>query len=316
MRSLSLRALAVAIGIALALGIAELGLRALAEDRDPPPSIGLLEPTTSVDPHFRKWVPKPEKKPDRFRVLVLGDSFAWGWGVRPELTWVTKLARWLRQLESGEHFEVVNWSRPGWNTWEEWISIRDRLDEWSPDLLVLGYVLNDAEPTDLEERARRRTELVRQTPEAGVGAALYRRSLLARRLYDALENRRLRRELTAYYHALYREEGWSRARLGLESLQSAADQLDIPLVVVLFPIFDLEDGYAYRQLHELLLDTTRELGIRSVDLLPIYDGIDRRQLVVEPFTDAHPSPLAHRLAARTILEHLAEEELIPARLPR
>ena len=75
---------------------------------------------------------------------------------------------------------------------------------------------------------------------------------------------------------------------------------------MVFPIFDsqLDHRYHYHALHETMARTANELGIDSVDLLPRYAGIDARRLALDPFLDAHPSELAHRIAATAILEEL------------
>ncbi len=316
MRSIVLRLLAASLGVLLALAAAEVALRLFDQPEVlPTASTEETRASTSRFPDFRKRVYRIEKEPSTFRILILGDSFSWGWGVNRDQVYAERLRRWLPKLESDYRFEVVNWSRPGWNTWEEWLSIRDQLADWRPDLVILGYVFNDAEPTNLRERERGRVDLVRRIPRSGIGSLLYTHSRVARRLWNAVENRRMRRTLTAYYHGLYETSGWIQTQRGLRRLRGAAAELGIPLLVVIFPIFDsqLDDAYAYRELHALVAETARRMKIRCLDLLPSYDGIDARKLAVVPFTDAHPSPLAHRIAAAAILDYLIDEELIPAR---
>jgi hypothetical protein len=60
-----------------------------------------------------------------------------------------------------------------------------------------------------------------------------------------------------------------------------------------------------------LRDTGESLGVPVLDLLETYWGVDGRRLAVIPFTDAHPSELAHRIASDTILEFLIEKDLLP-----
>ena len=47
-------------------------------------------------------------------------------------------------------------------------------------------------------------------------------------------------------------------------------------------------------------------GIEVLDLLRAYEGFDGRDLAVVAFSNAHPSPLAHRVAADQILSRLEE----------
>jgi hypothetical protein len=82
--------------------------------------------------------------------------------------------------------------------------------------------------------------------------------------------------------------------------------------MAIFPIFDsqLGDGYSYRALHEEIGSLAGDAGLRVLDLLPAYEGVDARRLALIPFTDPHPNELAHRLAAERIAEYLIAEELI------
>lgn len=314
MRAAVLRLSAVALGTAIALILGEVLLR-LFEPGPPPtrPSPPEWRTINPIDPNFRTVAPTARKRPGAFRILVLGDSFTWGWRVPPAKTYVSQLTRKLRDHAPSRVLETVNWSRSGWNTWEEWRSIRNRLEEWNPDLLLLGFVLNDADPTNPKERERRWSQLRQRTPEAPAGAALYASSRLFRRLYDAFEARRSRTMMVDYYRSLYRADGWRKARTALRRLHQEAARLKIPFLVIVFPIFesDLDDGYAYRDLHTLVCGAVRELGTRCLDLLPAYEGMDGRSLAVEPFVDAHPSKLAHRVAARRIFRYLVDERLVP-----
>lgn len=315
MRAWTLRALAAATGVVVALLMAEVVLRTFL----PAPPVSSIpmaasRPTTSELPDFRRWTPKLERHPGEFRIIVLGDSFTWGWGLPPEHSYVAVLARRLRRLDSELRWDIIPWSRPGWNTREQWISIRDQIGPWNPDLLILGFVLNDAEPTDLKRRKLARFDLLRRAPQGGVAGSLYEHSQLARRLYDAVENHRTRRAMTDYYRSLYRSDGWTDSLKALRKLRKSAQRHGIEFLVVLFPIFDsdLDESYAYRDLHELVGTAMRDAGIRVLDLLPSYQGIDGHELARVPFTDAHPSKLAHRIAAQAILQYLLDERLIPA----
>lgn len=88
-------------------------------------------------------------------------------------------------------------------------------------------------------------------------------------------------------------------------------------MLAVFPIFDspLDRRYPYRDLHAKIGDTAREKGIRSLDLLSAYEGMDFRSLQVAP-ADPHPSALAHRLAAERIFEYLEAEGLLSGRQRR
>jgi hypothetical protein len=102
-------------------------------------------------PGFRKPRREPGSKEGQFRIVVVGDSFAWGDGVHAEDAFPDRLEVRLNAISRGDQFEVVNWSRPGWNTVRQNRSLKDHLDWLDPDLLILSVVLNDSEPTEPEK---------------------------------------------------------------------------------------------------------------------------------------------------------------------
>ena len=79
-------------------------------------------------------------------------------------------------------------------------------------------------------------------------------------------------------------------------------------MVVTFPFLHaLGDDYAYRDVHGRLDALSGdELGMRHLDLLPVYEEYKPGKLVVGK-VDAHPNEFAHELAAEAIAEFLEPE---------
>src|SRR5262249_24564909 len=90
-----------------------------------------------------------DKPPRTCRIVVLGDSVAFGWGVDDEFTF---LRRFEDELNEGPpapevRFEVVNTGHPMYDTTQEAALLRDEGLALQPDLVLLVYVVNDVEPT-------------------------------------------------------------------------------------------------------------------------------------------------------------------------
>lgn len=81
---------------------------------------------------------------DAFRILVLGDSVTFGWGVRGEDTFVSQLANLLATLYPGQHIEVINAGVSGYGTWQELKWLEETGLGLSPDLVIVQTHLNDA----------------------------------------------------------------------------------------------------------------------------------------------------------------------------
>lgn len=76
------------------------------------------------------------------RVLVLGDSVAYGFGVRDEETFSRLLEARLNADGDG-HYEVVNAAVVGYNTIQERARLQEIGLRSDPDLVVLTFVVND-----------------------------------------------------------------------------------------------------------------------------------------------------------------------------
>lgn len=77
-----------------------------------------------------------EKEPGTFRIALLGDSIAWGWGVDDGRCFADL-------IEPRLGVEVINLGVPGYSTDQQLLTLeRDGL-RYEPDLVLLCFVLND-----------------------------------------------------------------------------------------------------------------------------------------------------------------------------
>jgi lysophospholipase L1-like esterase len=80
-----------------------------------------------------------EKAPGTFRVLGLGDSFAFGWGVPLEASFFKRLERLPDASRPGRSREVVTAGIPGYGTWEALQLLRSVGPLYAPDLVILAF---------------------------------------------------------------------------------------------------------------------------------------------------------------------------------
>jgi len=89
------------------------------------------------------------KTPSVKRIVVLGDSYAFGSGVNDADTFPARLEVILNASaikpsgEKAERFEVVNAACPGWGTENALAFLRARGRQLAPDLLVVAFFRND-----------------------------------------------------------------------------------------------------------------------------------------------------------------------------
>ena len=124
---------------------------------------------------LERTIPRPEGVR---RLVCLGDSFTWGIGVLFDDTWPQRVERLLAR-ERGERWEAVNLGEPGLNTVQEAAKLASEGFAYQPDVVVVGYVLNDSEDENAAE-ARRASEWLLDRREARAARRPLDRSALVR----------------------------------------------------------------------------------------------------------------------------------------
>jgi len=80
-----------------------------------------------------------EKPANTIRILSLGDSRTFGWGLPDEKTYSRQLERLLQQnVGSGKTVEVINAGVNAWSFPQMQVFFRDFGLKWSPDFVILG----------------------------------------------------------------------------------------------------------------------------------------------------------------------------------
>jgi lysophospholipase L1-like esterase len=94
---------------------------------------------------FRDREFEVEKSNNTFRIVVLGDSVAFGYGININETFAKILEREINELITGQKFEVLNLAVPGHNTWQEVEFFKMKGLKYKPDIVIITYVGNDFE---------------------------------------------------------------------------------------------------------------------------------------------------------------------------
>lgn len=96
----------------------------------------------------------PQQKPaNTRRIIGIGDSVMFGWGVKEEECYLSVLERSLQNhLRAPYSVDVINFGTPGYNTAMEVALLEHRAVSFHPDIVVLHVVNNDFEVPLFMER--------------------------------------------------------------------------------------------------------------------------------------------------------------------
>jgi lysophospholipase L1-like esterase len=249
------------------------------------------------------------------RVMVLGDSFTEGQGVKLGDTLVKVLEVRLNAEEPGR-WEVRNCGRRG-TDFPALYEAFEAILPYEPDLVIYALTLNDA---DQSEAFHARQTYVndwildrgRQVEESG-GA---RRSPLDSHLYgfvaDRIEAWRVGRETTRWYLDMWSDanaEGRDRTFGYIREMNRRLQERGGRLLVAPWPLFvGLERGYAFQPVHDTIARFCLQSGVAHHDLLPVFVGQSSASFWVHP-VDRHPNEVAHRMAAVDLLPMV--KKLVP-----
>jgi lysophospholipase L1-like esterase len=260
-----------------------------------------------------------EKSRSIRRIVGIGDSLMFGWGVEQGQDYLSVLEEKLNAGSGAGVWEVLNTAVPGYNTAMEVETLETKGLAYRPDLVVLGFCANDAslpnfilpEKDVLSLRESFLVGFVRGRlgpPPAGDALVLAPRRGDDRAFEDD----------PSRVPPRYREiAGWGAFARALRRLVELGRTHGFRTLVVAFSP-EHTDERKERGLRQAL-----ELGLPVLDFGRVEGaymrarGIDRYagSVLTVSAEDAHPSPLSHELAATELFGWMAGEGLVPHRRP-
>lgn len=234
----------------------------------------------------------PKAKPQGSRRVVgVGDSVMFGWGVEEEESYTSLLETALNRRGGGP-VEVLNLAVPGYNTIQERAAFEYEGLPLDPDLVLINYCLNDWSAPFFLPNPQRKGMLIEKTV-----------------LFEEL-TRRLHRDAEAEYSEM---QGMDKVEAALERIRGLTAARDIPVVFFIYPLplkpaarddlakMATKRGFRYVDMYAAFGAYYKERGLRGLE-----------DLMLSP-RDSHPNPEGHRLIARTLEDALLS--LLPGSPP-
>ncbi|MEE9276017.1 MAG: SGNH/GDSL hydrolase family protein [bacterium] len=253
-----------------------------------------------------------EKRPGVFRILGLGDSFTFGWGVEEEQTFLRLLERRLRA--AGHEVETLNAGVSGWHSVHSLAYLQRDGVRFRPDLIVMTFFVDDVYFKTLD--SLRGSQLAIDMREEEELIARYRGGFARRwKLYNVWFNHRRLRRAVAKQRALnpfpsLEEERKALKRdfdkkpervAGLARMigrwEKVRDRLGIPVIFAYIPPGGSLGAPALQGEARAMRRLSRAARFPYLDVLSLFERVpDPRTLYLHP-RDWHMSAAGHALVA-------------------
>jgi lysophospholipase L1-like esterase len=264
-------------------------------------------------------------RPDgRWRIVVLGDSVAFGYGVEESQAFPQVLEARLSERLPGAGFEVVNLGVGGYNAWNELELLRDVGIGYQPDLVLVQFCINDLNDPTMHFDAQTRLTLD-AIPDAAFPDPSRRRGSqhepsLARgwcarsKLCSFVRERWMAARPQDFDEAARRAAGmpierpdapeWAWLEERYREMAEVAQEAGARFAVLVFPYRAELDAHGPDRVQDQLRAIAHQNGWPIVDPLPRFraEGADASELFVDWW---HPTAAGHRIAAEVTLESLA-----------
>ena len=249
---------------------------------------------------FRDVEHEVVKTPGTSRILILGDSVSVGQGVpKREQTWPAIVNQRLQG--AGLPIELLNFAVTGYNTQQEVWTLHDKGLVYQPDLVLVGYCLNDRKrsdggvlPTLLEQEKQAEGVLRHRAHPLFMHSGLYR---MARYRLAASQ------QPTPTIYGDTVDESF-------EFLAELQGEHGFQVLLVVFPRFGKLLNYRFPEEHARMEALAQRLGFHYLDLLPAIQQC-RRDLVGKlAFDSYHPTPMGHGCAGEEVSRYLTEHRSV------
>ena len=252
------------------------------------------------------------KGDDVYRVLMLGDSYLFGWGVQLEDTVPFILEDMLSKspIDPQRQYEVINAAVYGYNTVQELEFYKREASKYNPDEVMLYFIMNDMEPQW-------------NAPRHPSYEYKYCRSWffdhMVRRLNDMIakvsgdpepkfpvhRNRHNESFMRAFDKERYK---WESCRASIKELAEIMKDKGMKFTVFIVPSFGEEfSKYPFGKIHTEVKKFCKDNDIKAVDLLDYFKSEKDIKIYQVDKKNTHPNRLANLAISKIIYAYLAQQ---------
>jgi lysophospholipase L1-like esterase len=281
-------------------------------------------------------LPKPH---GRLRIVAVGDSVTFGFGVNDTETFCWQTEQTLRARMPGVDLDVVNLAVPGYDTRQEVGLLKRNVARMQPDLVLVGFYTNDVpyalgdkdSTTAADPAAVGGTTIAAANPVAGQvlhmnpaptswldgqlrkSRAIYTTGHALKRLVRRDEGKTgssLELDMLESRDLPQLDAAWGRVSRQLADLQSIAMSADFSVGIVVLPPREQVAGlFPDSQYQKRIRAIADKLGFFVIDPLPSMAASKlKKDTLFIPYDRNHPSAAGHRVIADAIADYLTQHD--------
>ncbi len=257
---------------------------------------------------FRDFEYSFHKAENTYRIVVIGDSVAYGHGQYMNWSFPKLLEQKFSQL-SNDHagkVQVISLARGGYTTTQELIILQREAFRYEPDLILWSYVLNDPGHTVYAHENKRARYHYKPR--------FHLELLFMKSLYRIRENM-MKSRCGEEYHELLHCVYWEGVVSNLGKVSQLTAENNTPVLFLIHPIFGSGfdySSYPLTSLHNQLADLALDLDFKVLDLTSAYTSYHPLELTrkhdgnkVDPW---HPNKKGNELVADYLFEAIMAQE--------
>jgi lysophospholipase L1-like esterase len=264
-------------------------------------------------------------KKNTYRIIILGDSYTFGWGVPIENTYPKVLESLLK--EKIYPIQVINAGIFGYNTQQEVLFFKKELLKLKPDLVIIGFfILNDTLPQGaipmhpfakhyesywhswfiefIKSRINRfiNRKIANDTGCRAKQGDFYPIKVKIANPCEIPDEEKFQDNFL----------GWKRCKEALYEIKQLSVKDNFGLYLIILPDFSRDFvNYKLAPMHKKVKEYAESIGIEASDFYQYFKGMNNIQLQNLEFKDGHPNNDGHRIIAEGLFLEL--KELIKAK---
>jgi lysophospholipase L1-like esterase len=242
-------------------------------------------------------------------IVALGNSCTFGWAVREEYIWTTKLEHSLNESRTNESFQVINAGVPGYSSHQGRILCSDLVRNLKPQYLLIMYGWND-HWTAGTGGVDRDVEMPHRYALKAINLLAPLKSFqLLRKLADNTSEQSP--EVTINTLEGARRVPIEQFRENLSAIVDSARKYSAVPILIVPPISPLsvttrELQSIHREYQQIIREVAHSLDVRCVDLQPAFDSAGN--LFTDKNDPVHFGVEGHELVATKLREAIKTAE--------